>query len=35
LNYRIVDMIKVKLDYAYQDFGRLSNVHYFSLGINF
>jgi opacity protein-like surface antigen len=35
LNYRIVDLVKVKLDYAYQDFGRLSNVHYFSLGINF
>jgi opacity protein-like surface antigen len=35
LNYRIVDLIKVKLDYAYQDFGRLSEVHYFSLGINF
>ncbi len=35
LNYRIVDMIKVKLDYAYQDFGRLTEVHYFSLGVNF
>ncbi|HEX9251804.1 MAG TPA: PorV/PorQ family protein [Ignavibacteriaceae bacterium] len=35
LNYRIVDLIKVKLDYAYQDFGRLSEVHYFSVGINF
>jgi len=35
LNYRIVDLIKVKLDYAYQDFGRLTNVQYFSLGINF
>jgi len=35
LNYRIVDLIKVKLDYAYQDFGRLTEVHYFSLGVNF
>ncbi len=35
LNYRIVDLVKVKLDYAYQDFGRLSDVHYFSVGINF
>jgi opacity protein-like surface antigen len=35
LHYRIVDMIKVKLDYAYQDYGRLKDVHYFSLGINF
>lgn len=35
LNYRIVDLIKVKLDYAYQDFGRLTEVHYFSVGVNF
>lgn len=35
VNYRIVDLVKVKLDYAYQDFGRLSEVHYFSLGITF
>lgn len=35
LYYRIVDMIKVKLDYAYQDFGRLKDVHYFSVGVNF
>ena len=35
LNYRIIEMIKVKLDYAYQDFGRLNEVHYFSVGINF
>jgi opacity protein-like surface antigen len=33
--YRIVDLVKVKLDYAYQDFGRLKDVHYFSVGINF
>lgn len=35
LNYRIIDLVKVKLDYAYQDFGRLKDVHYFSVGINF
>ncbi len=35
LYYRIVDMIKVKLDYAYQDFGRLKDVHYFAVGITF
>jgi opacity protein-like surface antigen len=35
LYYRIIDLIKVKLDYAYQDFGRLKDVHYFAVGINF
>ncbi|HMN24608.1 MAG TPA: PorV/PorQ family protein, partial [Ignavibacteriaceae bacterium] len=35
LHYRIVDLIKIKIDYAYQDFGRLEEVHYFSVGINF
>ena len=35
LNYRVVDMVKVKLDYAYQDFGRLKDVHYISVGVNF
>ncbi len=35
LYYRIVDLVKVKLDYAYQDFGRLKDVHYFAVGINF
>lgn len=35
VNYRIVDLVKVKLDYAYQDYGRLKDVHYFSVGINF
>lgn len=35
LHYRIVNLVKVGLDYAYQDFGRLSEVHYFSLGIKF
>ncbi|GIV45988.1 MAG: hypothetical protein KatS3mg036_0806 [Ignavibacterium sp.] len=35
LNYRLIDAIKIKLDYAFQDFGRLTNVHYFSFGITF
>ncbi|MGQ9798778.1 MAG: PorV/PorQ family protein [Ignavibacterium sp.] len=35
LNYRLIDAIKLKLDYAYQDFGRLTSVHYFSFGITF
>lgn len=35
INYRIIDLVKVKVDYAYQDFGRLKDVHYFSVGVNF
>jgi len=35
LHYRIINLVKVGLDYAYQDFGRLTEVHYFSLGIKF
>ena len=35
LNYRIIDLVKVKLDYAYQDFGRLGDVHYLSVGLDF
>ena len=35
LNYRIVDLIKLKVDYAYEDFGRLNNIQYFSVGIEF
>lgn len=35
LNYRLIDAIKLKLDYAYQNFGRLTSVHYFSFGITF
>jgi len=35
VNYRVVDALGVKIDYAYQDFGRLKNVQYFSLGIRF
>jgi hypothetical protein len=35
LHYRIVDLVVFKMDYAYQDFGRLKAVHYFSVGITF
>lgn len=35
LNYRLIDAVKLKLDYAYQDFGRLTSVHYFSFGVTF
>ncbi len=35
LNYRIFELVKAKVDYAYQDFGRLKSVHYFSVGIIF
>lgn len=35
LHYRIIELVVVKLDYAYQDFGRLQDVHYFSVGVRF
>jgi opacity protein-like surface antigen len=35
LNYRVVNSLKFSFDYAYQDFGRLENVHYFSFGVKF
>ncbi|MBZ0199981.1 MAG: PorV/PorQ family protein [Ignavibacteriaceae bacterium] len=35
LNYRLLESLKVKIDYAYQDFGRLKNVQYISLGLRF
>lgn len=35
VHYRLVDLVKISLDYAYQNFGRLSNVQYFSVGIDF
>ena len=35
LNYRLVDVVNIMIDYAYQDFGRLKNVHYLSLGFKF
>lgn len=35
LNYRLVDLVDLKFDYAYQDFGRLKNVHYLTVGVTF
>lgn len=35
LHVRIVDHVKVKVDYAYQEFQKLPDVHQFSFGINF
>ncbi len=35
VNYRLLESLKVKLDYAYEDFGRLKNVQYISLGLRF
>lgn len=35
LKYRIIDVVKVLMDYAYQDFGRLKNVHSLSFGVEF
>lgn len=35
INYRIFELVKAKVDYAYQDFGRLKSVHYFSIGLEF
>ena len=35
LYYRVMDYIKLKIDYAYQDFGRLTDVHHFSFGLEF
>jgi opacity protein-like surface antigen len=35
IHYRIVGSVKVKVDYAYQDFGRLANVQYLSLAVVF
>jgi hypothetical protein len=35
VHYRVVDAVVVKMDYAYQDYGRLKEVHYFSLGVTF
>lgn len=35
LQYRIADLVILGVDYAYQDFGRLTEVHYFSVGVKF
>ncbi|MBU1097210.1 MAG: hypothetical protein CVV23_03055 [Ignavibacteriae bacterium HGW-Ignavibacteriae-2] len=35
LNYRFIESVRLLFDYAYQDFGRLEEVHYFSFGVKF
>lgn len=35
LNYRVVGSIRLAFDYAYQDWGRLTNVHYLGFGVKF
>jgi hypothetical protein len=35
INYRLADFLRLKFDYAYQDYGRLNDVHYFSVGVKF
>lgn len=35
INYRISGLLTFRLDYAYQDFGRLNDVHLFSVGFRF
>jgi len=35
VHYRISGEFKLKVDYAYQDWGRLTNVHYLTFGIRF
>ncbi len=35
VNYNLIDFIILKFDYAYQDFGRLNNIHYLTLGVKF
>jgi opacity protein-like surface antigen len=35
VNYRVLGSVMVKVDYAFQDFGRLTNIHYISLGVRF
>jgi opacity protein-like surface antigen len=35
IDYRLLDIVGVKVDYAYQAFGRLKNIQYFSMGVKF
>jgi hypothetical protein len=35
LNYRVIESLQIKVDYAYQDWGRLNSVHYLSVGVKF
>lgn len=34
-HYRAADAVQLMVDYAYQDWGRLKNVHYMSFGVQF
>lgn len=35
LNYRLMGAVKIRFDYAYQEFNRLTEVHYFTVGVKF
>ena len=35
IDYKMLDLVDIKFDYAYQYFGRLNNIHYLSLGVKF
>ena len=35
LHYRIIDYIKLKIDYSFQEFGRLTDIHQIAFGIKF
>ena len=35
IHYRLMDYARLKIDYAFQEFGRLTDVHQFSFGIHF
>jgi len=35
LNYALTPGLKIKVDYAFADFGRLENTQRFSIGIEF
>lgn len=35
IDYRVMEMVSVKIDYAYQYYGRLKNIQYFSIGAKF
>ncbi|MBI9070738.1 MAG: PorV/PorQ family protein [Melioribacteraceae bacterium] len=35
INYRLAGSMVVKVDYAYEDFGRLKEIHYITVGVKF
>jgi hypothetical protein len=35
IDYKVIDLVALRVDYAYQSFGRLKNIQYFSLGVAF